>query len=317
MNFYGDDTRWFVARVIDWEDQPKGRVKIRVLGLHSEDISDDDLPWAKCVLPTTEGGTSGIGKIPQVLNGAFVFGMFLDGKLSQMPIVLGSMTQFEVPSSTQRAQSNSTGRRGALTSDYTVDGVILDPNLVDMYKQSGDNLETRAVIAMQFLLDAGIANPEAAAGVVGNLIAESQILPDGPKGSVGEEGIAQWNPQEKAGNRLRDLRNYTKENFPGKSYTDFFVQLNFLVWEMKNNSVHEVWGLLSNKQISHQYSVDVPYSQQQNSNATYYFLWKFERPEDKPSKLPDRQEKAAFAYDAYRESKRLAAAYAASSGGAV
>lgn len=313
MNFYGDDTRWFVARVVDWEDDYKGRVKIRVLGLHSESVNDEDLPWAKCVLPTTEGGTSGIGKIPQVLNGAFVFGMFLDGAASQMPIVLGSLTQFEVPSSSQRQQIKSSGRGTSFSNDYIVDGVILDPDLVNLYDNGNSNLETRAVIAMQFLLDAGIASQAAAAGVVGNLIGESNIIPDGAPGSVGEEGIAQWNP--KVG-RLQTLKKYTRENFPGKDYTDFFVQLNFLVWEMKNNHTHECWGNLSDRTISHEFKVDVPYNQQNDTNATYFFLREFERPSNIADRLIDRQEHAQFAYDAYEESKRLTAAFAAS-GGAV
>ena len=38
MNFYGDDTRWFVARVINWEDTYRGRVQIRILGLDSENV---------------------------------------------------------------------------------------------------------------------------------------------------------------------------------------------------------------------------------------------------------------------------------------
>jgi len=314
MNFYGDETRWFVARVIDWEDQYQGRVKIRVLGLHSEDVPDEDLPYAKCMLPTTEGGTSGIGKIPQVLNGAFVFGVFLDGRLSQMPIVLGSMTQFEIPSLTQRSQVASSGRKDSLNNDFVVDGVILDPDLIAMYDNGKANLETRAIIVMQFLLDAGIANQEAAAGVVGNLIAESDLLPDGPKGGVGEEGIGQWNPEV---GRLQDLKQYANVKFPGKDYQDFFVQLNFLVWEMKNNPSHQVWGQLSNKSISHQFKVDVPFENQNDTNATLYFLRKYEVPEDIPSKLAERQDQAQFAYDAYQESKRLTAAYAASSGGAI
>jgi hypothetical protein len=309
MNFYGDQTRWFVARVVDWEDDYKGRVKIRVLGLHSESINDEDLPWAKCVLPTTEGGTSGIGKIPQVLNGAFVFGMFLDGAESQMPIVLGSLPQFEVLSSTQRRQVEGSGRGTALSGNYIVDGVILDPDLINLYDNGNANLETRAIIAMQFLLDAGVANQSAAAGIVGNLIGESNIRSDGPVGPFNEEGIAQWNP---AVGRLQKLKEYTRENFPGKDYTDFFVQLNFLVWEMKNNSAHEVWGLLSDPLITHEFKVEVPYNQQQDTNATYYFLRKYEVPADIEVRLLERQEYAQFAYDAYEESKRLTAAHAAS-----
>lgn len=298
MNFYGDSTRWFVARVIDNKDHWKGRVKIRIIGLHSEEVPNKDLPWAKCMLPTTEGGTSGIGKIPQVLNGAFVFGMFLDGVLSQNPIVLGSLSHNEIPSSVQkrRAGSNNT----ILSESYVIDGVILDPNLVTMYNFGQANLETRAVIAMQFLRDAGLTNVKAAAGVVGNLIGESNIVADGPIGGVGEEGIAQWNP--KVG-RLQLLQQYAKEN--NRSYRDFFTQLHFLVHDMKTSQGHRVWPHLSNNSISHEYELDVPYSMQNNTNATYYFLKEYEVPADVESALIKRQEHAAYAYDVYIESQRV------------
>ena len=318
MNFYGDDTRWFVARVINWEDNYRGRVQIRILGLHSENVSDEDLPWAKCVLPTTEGGVSGIGKIPQLLNGAFVFGLFLDGKLSQMPIVLGSLNQFEFLSSVQKEQIVQSGRshlenrRGfipgqSIKSDI-VDGVILDPDLVTMYDNGAANRETRSIIAMQYLLDAGVANEKAAAGVVGNLLGESNLVPDGPKGSVGEEGIAQWNPQVL---RLEKLQQHAKEKFPGQSYQDFFVQLNFLVWEMKNKGPHST-PLLFDRSITHEFKVEVPYSQQKDSNATKYFMQRYERPLDPASRLSKRMDHAQEAYDFYQESKLLTAQFAAS-----
>lgn len=315
MQFYGDDVRWFLGRVVDFHDEWKGRVKVRILGLHSENIKDEDLPWAKCLLPTTEGGTSGIGKIPQVLNSAFVFGIFLDGKLSQNPLVLGSLTQFELPSTVQQEQINQSGRDYSLTKDYAIDGVILDPNLVTMYDDGNANLETKAIIAMQFLLDAGIASPEAAAGVVGNLIGESNITSDGKIGSVGEEGIAQWNPRV---GRLQQLQEFAKER--NANYKDFFIQLRFLVHDMKNNSAHRVWPNLSDKSISHEFNVDVSYEQQKTSNATYFFLKVYEQPANIATELTKRQQHAQFAYDAYAESlriTRLAAAQAAPSGGAV
>jgi len=315
MNFYGDDTRWFVAKVINWEDNIQGRVKIRVLGLHSEDIPNKDLPWAKCVLPTTEGGTSGIGKIPQMLNGAFVFGMFLDGKLSQMPVVLGSMSQFELQSTPQKKISAQSGTGDVSAHAFTVDGVILNPSLVDMFNNGEANLETRIVIVMQFLLDAGIANPEAAAGVVGNLIGESNLEPDAV-GSVGEVGIAQWNPSVNV-QRLQQLQAYTKDKFPGKNYEDFFVQLQFLVYDMKTNGSHKVWNNLSNRAISHTFNVDVDFTQQKDTNATFFFLKKYEVPADISNALDTRQKHAQVAYDTYNESLRLTAAYAANSGGVV
>ena len=318
IDYYGDQTRWFIGVVVDINDPYQlGRVRVRIFGIHGESTQDiplPDLPWAQTVIPVTAGGSSGLGATIGIQVKAQVFGIFLDGKLSQMPVVLGSMTQFEVPSSTQREQAKNSGRSRALTEDFIVDGVILDPNLVDAYNQSGDNLETRIVIAMQFLLDAGIANPEAAAGVVGNLIGESNLVPDGPKGKVGEEGIAQWNPEV---GRLQRLKNFTKTNYPGKSYLDFFVQLNFLVWDMKNGGVHACWNTLSDKNISHTFNPKNISEQRSDTNATYLFLRVYERPKDSLSKLAERQEYAQNAWDAYQESKRLTAAYAASSGGAI
>jgi hypothetical protein len=96
-DYYGDNTRWFIATVVN-SNPPlgyEGRVKIRIHGLHSIDtidIPEDHLPWAQCVIPVTEGGVSGIGKIvPRVLPDALVFGFFMDGKDSQIPLIFGSL----------------------------------------------------------------------------------------------------------------------------------------------------------------------------------------------------------------------------------
>ena len=177
-----------------------------------------------------------------------------------------------------------------------------------MYDNGAANRETRSIIAMQYLLDAGVANEKAAAGVVGNLLGESNLIPDGPKGSVGEEGIAQWNPQVL---RLEKLQQHAKEKFPGQSYQDFFVQLNFLVWEMKNKGPHST-PLLFDRSITHEFKVEVPYSQQKDSNATKYFMQRYERPSDPASRLSKRMDHAQEAYDFYQQSKLLTAQFAAS-----
>ena len=64
--YYGDNVRWFIATVVDASPPLgfEGRVKIRVHGLHSHEtylLPQQDLPWAQCVLPTTEGVKKGIG----------------------------------------------------------------------------------------------------------------------------------------------------------------------------------------------------------------------------------------------------------------
>ena len=104
--FYGDQTRWFTALVIDARP-PEGKglegyVRIRIHGVHSpslKDIPEADLPWAQVLIPTTEGGTSGLGATPRIEAGALVIGLFMDGRMSQVPVVLGSLpvTTFKTP----------------------------------------------------------------------------------------------------------------------------------------------------------------------------------------------------------------------------
>lgn len=105
--FYGDLNRWFVADVIDHTPPYglEGRVKIRIHGVHNpstREISQHDLPWAQVVLPTTESGVSGLGRTPRLSSGATVFGFFMDGKSSQIPLVLGSIPKVEYPTRVQR-----------------------------------------------------------------------------------------------------------------------------------------------------------------------------------------------------------------------
>ena len=65
--FYGDQTRWFVGRVISINDPLEmGRVKVRIVGIHdNREIRDGDLPWAQVVVPVTEGGSSGLGALQE------------------------------------------------------------------------------------------------------------------------------------------------------------------------------------------------------------------------------------------------------------
>jgi hypothetical protein len=100
--YYGDDMRWFLGIVEDIDDPEElGRVRVRCFGIHSpyyEDIQVEDLPWASVMVPATEGGISGTGRSANGLRqGAWVFGIFLDGKQSQNPFVLGSLNRIESP----------------------------------------------------------------------------------------------------------------------------------------------------------------------------------------------------------------------------
>ena len=97
QHFLGQDGFiWFIGVVEDRLDpQYMGRVRIRCLGIHTEnkeDLPTADLPWARPLLPITSSGISGIGQTPTgLVEGSWVFGFFRDASYMQEPIVVGSL----------------------------------------------------------------------------------------------------------------------------------------------------------------------------------------------------------------------------------
>jgi hypothetical protein len=95
IDFYGDTVRWYVGKVVDLNDpETLGRIRVRIYGVHSEstiDIPNEDLPWAQVVAPVIQGGNDSVGNILGIQVGALVFGFFLDGQHSQLPLVLGAI----------------------------------------------------------------------------------------------------------------------------------------------------------------------------------------------------------------------------------
>ena len=92
VDFYGDQVRWFVGEVVNVKDDPLrlGRAQVRAFGVY-DDIEDADLPWAQIVVPVTQGAHEGNGQYLGMLVGTQVFGIFLDGQNSQLPMVVGSI----------------------------------------------------------------------------------------------------------------------------------------------------------------------------------------------------------------------------------
>jgi hypothetical protein len=225
--YYGDNSRWFIATVIN-STPPigyEGRVKIRIHGLHTAstvDIPEDHLPWAQCVLPTTEGGVSGIGKIPRVLPSALVFGMFMDGKSSQTPIVLGSLPRIELPTQIQKDTRQLTVEEEAVLAS-TLD--IENGNtgtITDKIKKN------RLEFSLQFFLNLGYTYNQSV-GITENL---SQMLGmmTGSEGIDESEeeppealfGIAGW-----TGIRLGNLKAFSPR------YRTFTTQLEFIAFELR------------------------------------------------------------------------------------
>ncbi len=127
IDFYGDQTRWFIGEVVSLADPDQlARIKVRIYGIHDNTtlIKDDDLPWAQVVASISEGGTDGLGNPIGVQVGALVFGLFLDGKDSQLPLIFGSLPKYE---GKEKSVNKLARGENTLTKSVSVSGAPGDP----------------------------------------------------------------------------------------------------------------------------------------------------------------------------------------------
>ena len=78
--------QFFIGVVENNDDRSfEGKIQVRAFGIHGthNDINTKDLPWAICT-SSNDGSTF----TPPPLN-SFVYGMFLDGRMAQHPLILG------------------------------------------------------------------------------------------------------------------------------------------------------------------------------------------------------------------------------------
>ena len=100
---------WWIGQVVDqtqWAgnfpeaptrttDDQKGfdfRYKVRIMGYHTAcptELPDEDLPWASVMLPVTAGTSGGAVSTPNLRQGNFVYGFFIDGEDAQQPVIMG------------------------------------------------------------------------------------------------------------------------------------------------------------------------------------------------------------------------------------
>ena len=226
--FYGDQNRWFVGLVIDIDDPLKlDRVKVRIQGIHTHDTSlipNSDLPWAQVAIPVTEGGSSGIGANASLKPRAQVFGFFLDGKNSQLPLVLGSIPKIE----TYANQS------GDADNAYPSLNKKSELGNIDLDLDGNSNIEK----AFNFFVseEGGNYTTEQACGMIGNFCVESgpTLNPKAVAPSEGSTGIAQWNPAAAAGNRLGKLIEYSATL--GLDHLSLGAQLLYTKYELETFS---------------------------------------------------------------------------------
>ena len=126
--FLGGSFLWWIGQIADdstWRDNVLPgkfsdknsvpgwgrRYKVRIIGLHDreeETISSDQLPWAQVMYPITAGGgQTASSQTPNLRQGNFVFGFFLDGQDQQVPVIMGVLGN-----NTQTVLSNKTGLTG-------------------------------------------------------------------------------------------------------------------------------------------------------------------------------------------------------------
>lgn len=82
----------FIAKVEDVDDPRKvGRVRLRVINHHGDDISTEQLDWATPIIANS-ASLEGVGTSPTSLEvGSTVVGFYLDGHQRSMPLILGSI----------------------------------------------------------------------------------------------------------------------------------------------------------------------------------------------------------------------------------
>lgn len=235
--YYGDETRWFVGTVVNATPPAglEGRVRIRIHGVHDPftgNVKESDLPWAQVMLPLTEGSSSGYGRVPQVLPGAFVYGVFMDGKSSQTPLVIGSLSKQEFPTDVQvkaskdKALSVFKANYDPTRKQNDVSDELEDDNVPDA------NPNKRRSQAMKFFIDNGYS-PRQSAGLVGCIEASSRFVtfdPDNPKSTY--YGIVGW---------LRDSARYNNLFKFGGQFnkkdliTKYSIQLQFVLYELRTS----------------------------------------------------------------------------------
>lgn len=269
--YYGDNTRWFIgkAKCTLLDPLGLGRIRVRVFGLHTSDtneIEDRDLPWAPISLatniPSFPGAYQGYG----INDGDTVFGIFLDGKHSQSPLVLGviphigdiqSLASIIPNDITAGNDINITPTKNTKDTTYTNDskfavdgpsGEIL-PNIPPI---EGQGINTRVTVDISStqkteyiktafdyfnaeLAALGSKYPaEQSAALVGNFLAESNMNPTiKSSGKEDSWGIAQWNRATAAGNRYGILESFAQEK--GLDPLSLEAQLQYVMYELKGN----------------------------------------------------------------------------------
>lgn len=232
--YYGNNFKSFYGKVINVNDPLQlGRVQVRIYGVHTEnevDIPTKALPWASVIIPTTEGGVSGIGLNSGLKPFSTVYGVFADGDNAQQPLILGSVPGYQRdPSMRETKFDFNIG-----THDFKIPTEkpknLKSPTAIDDTLIGSTNLEK----AWNWFRskDGGEYSKISTAGILGNLWIESAGNQNGDLNPTQEQigggpgyGLAQW---EIGSERYNELE--TRDS--GYPIQTMFVQLRFISYEL-------------------------------------------------------------------------------------
>ncbi len=137
-------------------------------------------------------------------------------------------------------------------------------------KRSNEN------IVWDYLIEQGYSAIQVA-GIIGNMYQESGVNPAREETNGIGYGLVQW-----SFGRRQQLESYASSR--GKSASDIYVQLEFLVKELREGK--QLRGTYA-EQFANPYSVD---------QATEAFCWGFERPHKDHANMANRKKQAWAAY---------------------
>lgn len=194
--YYGDQFKWFVGVVKSVIDE--ARVKVRIFGIHHTDdttnVSDDDLPPALVLLPTT-----GDVRNHNLHPGTWVFGFFADGEDCQQPVIVG------VAGQGSGITNNSSGPAGS--------GAVIpgqpgwDNSVIDI---SGNTNIEKSYNFLREKFEAMGRNDQSVhntvCGILGRMKRESGLDPtvlNSAGGNLGAYGICQWRGDRQIGLKRR------------------------------------------------------------------------------------------------------------------
>ena len=128
----------------------KRRVKVSILGWHSTDknqLKNEELPWAYCLLPVTAGGGfGGLGESLNLSGGEWVFGFFLDGSDGQQPVIIGVLDKStqedyrnEIPPERYKPFSGYSNKRVVPLENTKTDDAVEKEAVGEADVSEGDN----------------------------------------------------------------------------------------------------------------------------------------------------------------------------------